>query len=205
MRETTPEPRRRRGRPRDARADQAILNAALELLAEVGFEAMSMEGVAARAGVGKTTIYRRWPSKEDLVVALVNGIHAEAPIVDTGNLRDDLLALARSAARPSPRAGLERLLPRFLSEATTNPALFEAYQESVIRPRLRLFTELVERAIARGELRRDVDPYVVVDMVTGALTFRALLTGRVFPTPPDYMERVIDTLLRGAANDTGST
>ena len=80
-------PTRKPGRPRSARAHQAILAAALALLAEEGFEAMSMEGVAALAGVGKSTIYRRWASKEELLIEAVSSIHAEAPIVDTGNIR----------------------------------------------------------------------------------------------------------------------
>src|SRR5438067_8052092 len=111
---------RKPGRPRSARAHRAILAAALALLAEEGFEAMSMEGVAARAGVGKSTIYRRWASKEALLIEAVSSIHAEAPIVDTGNIRDDLLALARAGLQGSPRSALVRLFPRLLSEAATN-------------------------------------------------------------------------------------
>jgi len=199
MQGSTIEEPRRPGRPRDARVDQAVLDATLDLVAEVGFEAMSMEGVAARAGVGKTTIYRRWASKEDMVVAAVSRVHAAAPIVDTGNLRDDLLALARSAEQGSPRVALERLLPRFLGEAATNPALFEAYQDAIIAPRIGQFTTLIERAQARGEIRADLDAGVVVDMVTGAVVSRFLITGRLAPPLPDFIEHVIDTVWRGIA------
>jgi len=198
-RATRPEAARRPGRPRDARRDRAILAATLEVVAEVGFEAMSIERVAARAGVGKTTIYRRWASKEDLAIDAVRGVHAEIPIVDTGDLRADLLALARSAEQGTPRATLERLLPRFLAEAATNPALFDAYQEAILTPRLRQFTTRIERAQARGEIRPDLDASVVVDLVTGAVLSRFLLTARVAPPPPDFVERMIDTLWRGLA------
>jgi len=197
MHESTIEEPRRPGRPRDARADQAILDATLALVAEVGFEAMSMEGIAARAGVGKTTIYRRWASKEDVVVDAVRRVHAEAPIVDTGSLRDDLLALARSAQQGSPQAALEGLLPRFLGEAATNPALFAAYQDAIIAPRVGRFTALIEHAQARGEIRTDLDAGVVVDLLTGALISRLLITGRLAPPPLDFIEQVIDTLWRG--------
>jgi AcrR family transcriptional regulator len=188
---------RRPGRPRDPRVDQAILQATMELLAEEGFEGMSMEGVAARAGVGKTAIYRRWASKEELVTDLIRQIHTEVPVVDTGNLRDDLLTLMRSAGREAPRLVIERLLPRFLAEASSNPALFEAYSEATIAPRLRRLIEMLERARERGEIRPDVDPTVVVDVLAGALMFRQLLTGRVYPTPPDYAEQLIEMVWSG--------
>src|SRR5438270_10407102 len=117
---------RRPGRPRSAQAHQAILDAAPDLLADVGFEAMSVEGVAARAGVGKTTIYRRWPTKELLVIEAVRSIHAEHPILDTGNLRGDLRTLLQIAEDSKSRSLAQRLLPRFLGEVAANPALFEA-------------------------------------------------------------------------------
>lgn len=194
-------PTRRAGRPRDARVEQAILDATLTLLTEVGFEAMSIEAVAARAGVGKTAIYRRWPSKEDVVVDLITRLHTDdVPVIDTGNLRDDLLALALGAdSTGSAREALQRLLPRFLGESSTNPALFATYQESVIRPRLRMISDLVERAIARGEVRPDIDPTIVIDLVVGALTWRGLITARIFPTRPDYAARMLDTIWQGIA------
>src|ERR1051326_8266077 len=88
---------RKPGRPRSAQADQAILSAALEELAEVGFEALSIEAVAARAGVGKTTIYRRWPSKMELALEALSMVHTEVPVIDTGNFRDDILTMLTGA------------------------------------------------------------------------------------------------------------
>jgi len=126
------------------------------------------------------------------------------PIVDTGNLRADLRALARSAEQETPRATVERLLPRFLAEAATNPALFDAYQEATLAPRLRQFTTRIEHAQARGEIRADLDASVVVDLVMGAVFSRFLLTARVTPPLPDFVERMIDTLWRGLARPTGS-
>jgi AcrR family transcriptional regulator len=178
-------------------AGEAILDATLELLAEVGIEALSMEAVAARAGVGKTTIYRRWSSKEELITAAVRRLHTEAPIIDTGNLRDDLLAIAHAAEHGNPRAALERLLPRFLGEAASNPALWQAYQDTIMAPRFRQFSALIERAMAREEIRSDLDPFVVLDLLGGGLLYGWLITGRLSPLPSDFVEQVIDALWRG--------
>lgn len=196
---TTDTPMPKPGRPRSARAHQAILDAALELLAEEGFEGMSVEGIAARAGVGKTTIYRRWATKEDVIIEAIRSIHAQAPVIDTGNLRDDLLALVKGAEREAPRSAIERLLPRALSLAQTNPAVFEVYRDRLIAPRLKRIRELVERAIARGEVRADLDPHVAVDMFAGTVFFRLMLARHVTPTPPDFAEQVVDTIWRGIA------
>ena len=196
---TTDTPIPKPGRPRSARAHQAILDAALELLAEEGFEGMSVEGIAARAGVGKTTIYRRWATKEDVIIDAVRGIHAEVPVIDTGNLRDDLLTLAKGTQREGPRSAIERLLPRALSVAQTNPAVFEVYRERLIAPRLKVIRQLIERAIERGEVRADLDPQLVVDMFTGALFFRMLITSHVAPPPPDFAEQLVNTLWHGIA------
>lgn len=191
--ETTGRP----GRPRSAQADQAILGATKELLAEVGIEALSMEGIAARAGVGKTTIYRRWPSKEELILAAVRSLQREAPITETGNLRNDLLALARVAEHGEAREALERLLPRFLGEAASNPALIETYMATTVRPRIQQFIAMVEHAQARGEVRADVDPIVVTNLFGGALLWGWMITNRLSLLPPDFIEQTVDTLWRG--------
>ncbi|MGI8689312.1 MAG: TetR/AcrR family transcriptional regulator [Thermomicrobiales bacterium] len=187
----------RPGRPRSARADQAILGATKELLAEVGIEALSMEGVAARAGVGKTTIYRRWPSKEELILAAVRSLQREAPIADTGNLRNDLLTLARMAEHGEARDALERLLPRFLGEAASNPALIETYMATTVKPRMQQLIAMVERAQTRGEIRADVDPVIVINLFGGALMWGWMIANRLSPLPPDFIEQTVDTLWRG--------
>jgi len=189
------------GRPRSAQAHQAILNATLDLLADQGFEAMSIEGVAARAGVGKTTIYRRWSSKEALVIEAVRGLHAEYGFLDTGSLRGDLLILMRISDDPRAWSLVQRLLPRFIGEIVANPGLVEAYQEAIILPRFRRFKAVFERAIARGELRPDLDPMLAVDLFAGAFTYRLLFTRYLAPMPPTYIEQILDTVLRGIGAD----
>ena len=187
------------GRPRSAEAHQAILDATLDLLADQGFEAMSMEGVAARAGVGKTTIYRRWSTKEALVIEAVRGLHAEYGVLDTGSLRGDLLILMRVSDDPRAWSLIQRLLPRFIGEIVANPGLVEAYQDAILLPRFRRFKAVFERAIARGELRPDLDPMLAVDLFAGAFTYRLLITRYLTPMPPDYIEQILDTVLRGIA------
>ncbi|HEX5506662.1 MAG TPA: TetR/AcrR family transcriptional regulator [Thermomicrobiales bacterium] len=189
----------RPGRPRSARADRAILDAALELLGEVGINGLTIEGVAARAGVGKTTIYRRWASKDELIAAVVECLHATAPIPDTGDLRADLLTLARSTERGDSRRALERVLPHFLSEANSNPEIFHAYLETSFAPRVQRLSAMIARAQARGEVRADLDPEVVMSLFGGALTYGWLIADRLSPLPPDFAEQVVAAIWRGIA------
>src|SRR5260370_18750172 len=117
--------RRKPGRPRSAQAQKAIIDATLELLAEEGFQGLSIEAVAARAGVGKTTIYRRWSSKEELVMEAIRQVQIDVPVMDTGNFRNDLAALLQTAyqgfmALPYPFLGKSVLT--FVCEHHTIPS-----------------------------------------------------------------------------------
>lgn len=188
----------RPGRPRSSAADRAILSATLELLDKVGFETMSMEGVAARAGVAKTTVYRRWPSKEALVVAAIQQLQSRvAPLVDTGDLRRDLLTLARNLENPEARFLTERVGLRLLTDISTDSALFAALREHFVQGRLEPAAAMVRRAQARGELRADVEPMMLFDLFAGALLFRTEVTRRLMASPPDYAERLMDVLWHG--------
>ena len=191
---------RKPGRPRSAQADQAILKATLEELAGVGFEALSIEAVAARAGVGKTTIYRRWPSKTELVIEAVSAIHAEVPIIDTGNFRDDLLAILRGAFRI--RAPLvEQLLLKVMGEVKSNPEVFQAFLARNVTPRFQAIIQMIERAKARGELRQDIDTALVIGLAAGPYFFQ-ILFANIAPTPalaPDLAEQLVDAILHGIA------
>jgi len=199
MIETLPPLPQGRGRPRSARAHRAILDATIDLLIEAGYRGMSVEGVADRAGVGKTTIYRRWPAKEALVADALAEIEAEMPVVDTGDTRADLLALLDNVRHVGATTRLGQLLPRLIGEVGSNPALFQVVQEKVIAPRLRLLTGPLERAVARGELRADLDPAAVVTALIGPAFFLVLVPEQLFPHPPDIGARLIDDLWRGIA------
>lgn len=191
---------RKPGRPRSAQANQAILRAALEELAEVGFEALSIEAVAARAGVGKTTIYRRWPSKTELTVEAVSLIHTEVPVIDTGNFRDDLLAILRGAFQLRTTL-VEQLLLKVMGEVKTHPEVFQVFMARHVTPRFQAIIQMIERAKARGELRQDIDPALVVDLAAGPFFFQ-ILFAHIAPTPapsPDLAEQLVDAILHGIA------
>jgi AcrR family transcriptional regulator len=193
---------RKPGRPRSAQADQAILQATLEELTDVGYDALSIEAVAQRAGVGKTTIYRRWPSKDELVIAAVQTIRVHVPIPNTGNLRDDLLSLVRGALEIGityPR--IQKLFTRTLSEVKSNPEVFQVIVDRLIRPRIQGFIELVERAKARGEVRQDLNTFLVLSIVTGPIVYEWVLGAIIndFAATPDLADQMVDMILHGIA------
>jgi AcrR family transcriptional regulator len=193
---------RKPGRPRSAQANQAILSATLEELTEVGYEALSIEAVAARAGVGKTTIYRRWSSKDELVIAATDTIRVQVPVPNTGNLRDDLLTLARGALEVGiayPR--IQQLFTRTLSEVKSKPEVFQVLVDRLIRPRIQGFIELVERAKARGEVRQDLETHLVLSIIMGPVVYEWVLGAIVngFVATPDLADQMVDAILHGIA------
>src|ERR1700730_9816964 len=138
---------RRAGRPRSTESHQAILEATLALFAEEGLQGLSIEGVAERAGVGKTTIYRRWSSKEDLIKDALDLFRADYPVPDTGNIRNDLLSIAREAQALFSRNPLVgKLITKLIAEIKTTPEIHRSFYEKVAAPRLQQFRQMVERA-----------------------------------------------------------
>ncbi len=190
--------KRKAGRPRSARSHQAILKATIELLTEEGFEAMSIEAIAARAGVGKTTIYRRWSTKNDLVIDALDILRSEVPLIDTGDLRSDLIAVLQSGWQQTP-SYLETLVLKMVGELKTNPDIFQAFFTRLVVTRSQQFAGMIERAKARGQIRADIAPEFVVDLIAGPVLFRMLFTSLVVPPPPDFPERVVDAILDGIA------
>lgn len=191
---------RKPGRPRSAQADQAILRATLEVLADVGFEALSIEAVAARAHVGKTTIYRRWPSKTDLVMEAISVIHTEVPVIDTGNFRDDLLTILRGAFRINAPL-VEQLVLKVMGEVKSNPEVFQAFMVRHVTPRFQALFQMIERAKARGELRQEIDPALVISLAGGPFFLQILFAGIMPPPAPssDPAEQLVDAILHGIA------
>jgi AcrR family transcriptional regulator len=189
-----PAAERRPGRPRDARADAAILEAAVSVLAEHGAAGFTVDAVAARAGCGKATIYRRWPSRSSLLLDTANQMGLEPSSVDTGSLRRDMVALLTELARKMRDTEAGRILPSVVAEAAVRPemkAVLAAFMDDRrTRPR-----DILRRAIERGELPPDVDVELMLDLLGGTVLFRELIGGQ--HTDEAYVERLVDAVLTG--------
>ena len=189
--------RRPPGRPLDEQVSTEILDAAVAVLTEEGFAGVTVDTVAATAGVSKATIYRRWPTKEALLLeaaSCLSGAPDELP--DTGSLRGDLLALYQGFL-PALIDGIPgQMLPQMVAEGTRNPDIRALLADFADSRRVRWRTVL-ERAAARGELEEGLDAEVIVDCLTGPLFTRLLVTGR--PLTPALAEHILDVVLGGAA------
>jgi AcrR family transcriptional regulator len=189
---------RRPGRPRSAEAHAAILRAALELALEGGLQGLSMEAIAARAGVGKATIYRRWKSKEALFADALQSIALSPEVPDTGTARGDFAATsARAVGRMPPQAF--RMVPRLFAEASDDAELLEALQTALLRPRRAAIGEILRRGVERGELRADLDVELVTEMLIGPAMMRVLTSGGDPASIAGLPLRVWDTLWAGIA------
>jgi AcrR family transcriptional regulator len=191
-----------RGRPRSQEADRAILTATVDLLAERGLDGMSIEEVAARAGVGKATIYRRWPSKGLLALdAFVVSFAEQQPLPDTGTLRGDLVAALNAWVRAVTGTSMGRMLTGLIAEAQYDPELRAAWRDRVLEPLRAQYRIMLDRAAARGEIRLSVDQDVVLDLFFGSAQHRLLL-GHL-PLTEDFIDEVVDVILRGIERPPG--
>jgi len=188
---------RRPGRPRSEQADQAIIDAALSLFAESGPEGLCIERVAARAGVGKATIYRRWPGKEDLLLDAIAALKAPLPEPAGRSAREDLVTLLVAMCQETADPRRARQYALLLGEGAKYPRLMARYVETVLEPRREVIREVLRRGIATGELRPDLDVDAALFMLTGAVVVRRGYEQSAIP--PDYPERVVDDRLRGLA------
>ncbi|MFI7444498.1 TetR/AcrR family transcriptional regulator [Nonomuraea indica] len=159
----------RHGRPRDPENDAAILNAALDLLIERGATGTSIEAVAQRAGVAKLTVYRRWRSKEDLLMAALE--HARAPDMDAAPAGQSIDELISSIAELLSRPRFRALMARVIGASVDYPQLVSAYTERYLRPRLDALTETARQAIDAGNFPPHTDPRVIQDILTGSIGF----------------------------------
>jgi AcrR family transcriptional regulator len=187
-----------RGRPRSEKARTAIVEAAAELLLEQGLVPMSMDAVAARAGVSKATIYRWWPTKEALAMDVLYDEWGGDPAVkDTGSLRGDLLELLRPWARLVSQRPYGRVIAGLLTAAQTDPAFAREYRDRFVRPRRARGRLIFRRAIERGEIPADTKIEVALDLLYGPIYHR-LLHGHA-ALNDRFVRDVIDTALDGIA------
>jgi AcrR family transcriptional regulator len=191
--DAAPEPRRP-GRPRSEQADQAILSAALDLFAESGPDALCIEQVAARAGVGKATIYRRWPGKEDMLVDALGRLGTNLPVPQGRSVRADLVALLSAISREAADPRRARLFALLQGEGLRYPRLMSKYVETVVQPQRDVVRSVLRRGVATGELREDTDIDAATFLLNGAV-----LAGMYGPEPVDqrHAKRVVEELLRG--------
>jgi AcrR family transcriptional regulator len=188
---------RRPGRPRSEQADRAIIDATLSLFAESGPEGLCIERVAARAGVGKATIYRRWPGKEDLLLDAIASLKTPLPEPAGRSAREDLVALLGAMCEETADPRRARQFALLLGEGAKYPRLMARYLETMVEPRREVIRTVLRRGIATGELRPGLDVEAALFMLVGAVIARR--GPEMGTVPPGYPERVVDELLRGLA------
>lgn len=189
---------RPRGRPREAAAGAAIIEATLQLLAEGGFQAATIDAIAARAGVGRNTIYRRWPGKDELVADALYELSIDLDEHKGESTYELLLNWIGDFARLFADPLFGRVLPAVLGELQRDPVFARVYVDRVVRPRREALLEVLAGAVERGELRKDADIVQVADLLAGAPFLRLLPLG--FPPVTDsYAEELLETIWCGIA------
>jgi AcrR family transcriptional regulator len=167
------------GRKRSEDSRQAILTAAVDLLGEVGYAGLTVEGIAARSGTGKQTIYRWWPSKADVLLdALATKADLHIPIDDEGSYAADLRAFLTASFRLGDYPVVIAMLRALMAQAQIDPAFGDRFRESFIRRRREALGEIVTRARTRGDLPSAISPDTVADIVFGVIWYRVLVTRR---------------------------
>jgi AcrR family transcriptional regulator len=188
---------RRPGRPRSEHADRAIIEAALELFAKSGVQGLCIEAVAARAGVGKSTIYRRWPGKEELLVDAVATLKSALPEPGGVSVRADLVAILQVMCDDLADPRLARATTLLLGEGARYPRLMDRFTAAIAEPRREVVRSVLRRGIAAGELRGDTDIEAMLFMLVGAIQTRGRCGSEAIP--PGFAVRIVDHALRGAA------
>jgi AcrR family transcriptional regulator len=195
---------RGRGRPRSEEAHRAILAAVVELLPEQGLQGLTIEAVAARAGVGKTTIYRRWKTKNELIVEAIEQLRPPGAAPDTGSVAGDLSAMVALQRERLESTQLPRIVPRVLGEAMEDPELHAEIIARAVLPIRGMLAQIVERGIERGELREDLDVEAVVDVLHAVPVYKLLMSGGAMESIAAIPERVMPLLLRGVSSSSAA-
>src|SRR4051812_42873078 len=183
---------------RRARSEHAILDATRALLAESGVRGLTVEGVAARSGVAKTTIYRRWRDKDELALAAVWNELANLPApTDVGDTRAELLAFIEPVVTILRTPLMSSVIRGLASEIAQDRELSRVYREQFVEPRLASLGEVIGRGVARGDLQPDTDVRLAHELLVGPVFYRLLFSGQ--PLDDGLAARVTDALLRASA------
>lgn len=186
------------GRPRSESAHRAILDAFRELLVEDGFARLRLEHVAARAGVSKATIYRRWRSKEELAIELLHELAAPfLAIPDAGDTRAELVTVAQSCIGRLTESDFGPVVRAMLCEIASNPTVGDRFRAVVVQARRDEVGHVIERGIARGDLPASTDLDVATELLIGPIYFRLVFGGAL---NPEFGEKVVDALLSRAGD-----
>jgi AcrR family transcriptional regulator len=194
--------RRQRGRQPSPATARAILDATRELLASGGVEGLTVENVAARSGIAKTTIYRRWRSKDELALAVLIAMVEEqaAAVSDLGNARAELVAFVGHAIEILRTTLMGRVMQGIVSELAAHPELAQAFQERVVARRVEELTRILERGIERGDIRADADIGMANELLFGPIYYRLFLSGK--PLTNDLAETLVDAFLAWVGGST---
>ncbi|NET45352.1 TetR/AcrR family transcriptional regulator [Okeania sp. SIO2B3] len=195
--------KKRLGRPRSAKSHQAILQATLELLGEVSFETMSIEAISARSGVAKTTIYRRYSSKEELVADAIESVRQDVTIPDTGNIWSDLDELIENAAQITQSSLGRQTVAMIISSASSNSQFAQIYWTKYLQPRREAFAIVIERAKMRNEIQADLDSGLVFDSMSGIMLY-SLIFPPTIESWSEYVRRGLNLLFQGVLSPSQS-
>jgi AcrR family transcriptional regulator len=186
------------GRPRSEKTKEAILTAAYDLLLENGFGAVTIEKIAERAGVSKATIYKWWPNKAAVVMdGFLNATNVMIPIPDTGVTVDDMFIQVDNFAKFLMSRG-GNVINEIIAEGQFDAKLAETYRAIYFKPRRSISKQILERGISRGELGKDVNIELSIDLIWGPLFYRLLITGEVIDST--FIRDLINHVFKGLRN-----
>jgi len=184
-----------RGRPRIDRVHRAILDAARELLIRDGYTRLRLEHVAAAAGVGKATIYRRWATKEDLAQALLQDLAApHLSIDDVGDTRAEMLTAVMNPIRAIIETNFGPVIRALLSQIAGNPKLGDPFRETVVQTRREEVAKMIARGIERGDLCPDANADIATELLVGPVYFRLVFGGEL---NEEFANDIVDNVMRG--------
>jgi len=192
---------KRIGRPRNKKSDKAILNAALQLVVEKGIQGASMEAIAELAGVGKPTLYRRWNSKEYLIIDVIRELNLRVAFKDSGNFRDDLIQFLKEEMQIKTSNPMWfQLFYRLIGEAQTHPQFMRVLYDQLFKEGIQHILVIIKQAQLRKEIRPDLDPIFIFTLLGGPPLLYQMFLSAIIPDQipiENWSEMVVDAMLKG--------
>jgi AcrR family transcriptional regulator len=188
----------KRGRPRNERVEQAVLAATVDLVAEHGYAGLTVEAVAARSGVAKSTVYRRWPGKDELLIDALNTVKGPLAQLPGGTVEYELKWLMEHMRRAWLTGNHGMIMRRLAAEGSDQPELYRRFRERVVEPRRAITRSVLQRGIAEGSIRPDIDVDAVIGMLAAPVIVGVMMHGEKTLTRK-HVEYVVSTVLAGIA------